>query len=82
MKKILTNVSIVLSGKDGVFVPITDESSDVFDALKAHRDIEHTTVGDAGNPTIKHIVPFHGVDMAMIVRMVEDVTVPTDAICE
>lgn len=81
MKKITTMVNIVLSGKDGATVPFNYEASDVFDALKAHRDIEHTIIGNAESSFTKIIIPFHGVDMAMIGRMVEDATAPTDAVC-
>lgn len=81
MKKITTSVNIVLSGKYGTTIPFNEGASDVFDALKAHRDIEHTIVGDAERSTTRVIIPFHGVDMAMIGRMVEDATAPSDAIC-
>ena len=80
MKKTTTNVVLILA--DGVSIYELGEASDVFDALKAHRDIEHTVPGDAGNPTTKYVVPFHGVDMAIITRATETVEAPEDAFCD
>lgn len=83
MKKTTTNVWIVFSGaaENMVSIELNGSASDVFDALKAHRDIEHTVLAEAPNPSMKYVIPFHGVDMAMIARAVETVTAPTDAVC-
>jgi len=81
MKKINTVANIFLHGADGIAIPLQG-ADDVFDALKAHRDIEHTVLGSGPNPTTKYVIPFHGVDMAMFFREAQTAQAPEDAFCE
>ena len=81
MKKITTSSLIILSGMSTAYIEPEGGADDVLDALKAHRDIEHTVPGGDGATSSKYVIPFHGVDMAVIYREVTDVAAPTDAIC-
>ena len=81
MKKINTVANIILHGTNGTAIPLQD-AGDVFDALKAHRDIEHTFLGSGPNTNMKYVIPFHGVDVAMFFRTAQTVAAPEDAFCD
>lgn len=82
MKKINTIANIILHGTDGTAILLQGGADDVLDALKAHRDIEHTVLADSENPTMKYVIPFHGVDVAMIFHEAQTVEAPEDAFCD